>query len=151
MRTYTYRLRKSGAALIACNVLAHLYRRKGIHTLLRAFSLLRAGSVLRIVGIGPEKQRLEQLAAALELTGRVQFLGQLPFDALVAEYRNASVFALPTTQEGFGIVFLEAMASSLPIVACRAASVPEVVGDGLLVAPDDHEALADALRQLLDD
>ena len=51
--------------------------------------------------------------------------------ALVAEYRNATLFALPTEQEGFGIVFLEAMASSLPIVATRVAAVPEVVSDGV--------------------
>jgi len=72
----------------------------------------------------------------------------------MTEYRNAAIFALPTTQEGFGIVFLEAMASSLPVVAGRAAAVPQVVDEGvtaLLVDPDDPEALADNLVKLLDD
>jgi glycosyltransferase involved in cell wall biosynthesis len=131
---------------------AHLYRRKGLHTLLHAFAQTRPESVLRIVGIGPERRRLEHLAGELAIADRVQFLGQLSFKALAAEYRNASIFALPTSQEGFGIVFLEAMASSLPIVAGRAAAVPEVVDDGVsgfLVDPDDQKTLAQTLANLL--
>jgi glycosyltransferase involved in cell wall biosynthesis len=88
------------------------------------------------------------------LNDRVQFLGQISFKALIAEYRNASVFALPTSQEGFGIVFLEAMAASLPIVAGNAAAVPEVVRDGvtgILIRPDDREAIARAIQKLLDE
>jgi glycosyltransferase involved in cell wall biosynthesis len=71
----------------------------------------------------------------------------------MSEYRNAKIFALPTAQEGFGIVFLEAMAASLPIVAGRAAAVPEVVEEGvtaLLVDPSDDTALARSLETLLD-
>lgn len=142
-----------GPPRILC--VAHLYPRKGVDTLIRAFSLLREPrALLRITGIGPERRALEQLAHKLGIEDRVQFLGYLSFEELVAEYRNAAIFALPSTQEGFGIVFLEAMASSLPIVAGRAAAVPEVVADGvtaLLVDPDDAEELAENLTQLLDD
>ena len=132
---------------------AHLYPRKGVDTLLRAFARLRPAVALRIVGIGPEKSRLEQLTRALGIHDRVRFLGFLPFHDLTSEYRNATVFALPTAQEGFGIVFLEAMASSLPVVAGRAAAVPEVVEEGvtaLLVDPSDDAALAHSLETLLD-
>jgi len=132
---------------------AHLYPRKGVDTLLRAFARLRPNAVLRIVGIGPEKSRLEQLARTLGIDDRVRFLGLLPFHDLTSEYRNATVFALPSSQEGFGIVFLEAMASSLPIVAGRAAAVPEVVEEGataLLVDPCDDAALARSLETLLE-
>lgn len=132
---------------------AHLYPRKGVDTLLHAFAQVPTESVLRIVGIGPERQRLEHLAGELAIADRVHFLGQLSFKALAAEYRNATVFALPTSQEGFGIVFLEAMASSLPIVAGRAAAVPEVVNEGVngfLVDPDDHKTLAQTLARLLE-
>ena len=132
---------------------AHLYPRKGVDTLLRAFARLRTESVLRIVGVGPERQRLERLACELAIADRVHFLGQLSFRALAAEYRNAALFALPTSQEGFGIVFLEAMASSLPIVAGRAAAVPEVVNEGVngfLVDPDDQKTLAQTLGRLLE-
>jgi glycosyltransferase involved in cell wall biosynthesis len=132
---------------------AHLYPRKGVDRLLHAFARVRTESVLKIVGIGPERERLEHLARELAIADRVYFLGQLSFQALVAEYRNAAVFALPTSQEGFGIVFLEAMASSLPIVAGRAAAVPEVVKEGVngfLVDPDDREALARTVARLLE-
>jgi glycosyltransferase involved in cell wall biosynthesis len=141
-----------GPPRILC--VAHLYPRKGVDTLIRAFARLRGRAVLRIAGIGPERQTLEQLTHELGIEDHVQFRGHLPFEELIAEYRNAAIFALPSTQEGFGIVFLEAMASSLPVVAARAAAVPEVVADGvtaLLVDPDNAEQLAENLRSLLDD
>jgi glycosyltransferase involved in cell wall biosynthesis len=133
---------------------AHLYPRKGVDTLLRAFASVSGDAVLRIVGTGPERERLEHLARSLDIADRIHFLGHLPFAALVAEYRNAAIFALPTEQEGFGIVFLEAMASSLPIIATRVAAVPEVVSDGvtaLLTNPRDESALAQILETLLAD
>src|SRR6185295_11457174 len=80
---------------------AHLYPRKGIDTLLRAFRRLGGNATLRIVGRGPERRRLEALARELDIGERVRFLGHIPLRRLVAEYRNADVFALPTTQEGF--------------------------------------------------
>jgi glycosyltransferase involved in cell wall biosynthesis len=143
---------EDGPPRILC--VAHLYPRKGVDTLLRAFARVTADAVLRVVGNGPESERLVQLARDLGITSRVHFLGHLPFSDLAAEYRNAGIFALPTEQEGFGIVFLEAMASSLPIIATRAAAVPEVVADGvtaLLIDPGDETALAQAVENLLDD
>jgi len=130
---------------------AHLYPRKGVDTLLRAFAQVSADAVLRIVGTGPERDHLEHLAHTLGIASRVAFLGHLPFADLVAEYRNATIFALPTEQEGFGIVFLEAMASCLPIVATRVAAVPEVVADGLLIDPGDERALTESIERLLGD
>jgi glycosyltransferase involved in cell wall biosynthesis len=139
--------REDGPARIL--TVAHLYPRKGTDTLLRAFAKVSTDAVLRIVGTGRESERLIRLARDLAISDRVNFLGHLPFSALVTEYRNGTLFALPTEQEGFGIVFLEAMASSLPIVATRVAAVPEVVADGLLVDPGDETALAQALEMLL--
>jgi len=65
---------------------------------------------------------------------------------------SAHCFCLPTVQEGFGIVFAEAMAAGLPVVGCRAAAVPEIVEDrrtGLLVNPGSPDALATAMETLL--
>jgi glycosyltransferase involved in cell wall biosynthesis len=140
-----------GPPRILC--VAHLYPRKGIDTLLRAFVPLQERAILRVVGVGPERDRLEHLARDLAIADRVHFLGYLPLSALAAEYRNATIFALPSAQEGFGIVFLEAMASSLPVVAGRAAAIPEVVTEGvtaLLVDPQDEAALTRSLERLLD-
>ena len=133
---------------------AHLYPRKDVATLLAAMTRLKSDSALKIIGTGPERARLERRARDLGLDGRVAFLGHVSFERLAAEYRGADVFCLPSRQEGFGIVFLEAMAAGLPVVAARAAAVPEVVEDGecgILVPPGDADALSTALDRLLGD
>ena len=148
--------RASDGATILC--VARHYPRKHIADLLRALPAVRQ-AVPRaravIVGDGPEHAALRALAAELRLGDAAQFLGSLPDDAQVARcYRQADVFCLPSVQEGFGIVFLEAMAAGLPIVAARSAAIPEVVPDaqaGVLVAPGDSAALAAALSALLQD
>jgi glycosyltransferase involved in cell wall biosynthesis len=88
------------------------------------------------------------------LRDRVEFLGTVSRRELADRYRRATVFCLPSRQEGFGIVFLEAMAHARPIVAARAAAVPETVADGevgILAGPNDPEAFAQALATLLGD
>lgn len=127
------------------------YPRKRIDVLLRAAALLRARIPeleVRIVGGGPEAARLLRLWRDLRLQGTVQWLGDVTPGQLAAEYNGADAFCLPSVQEGFGIVFLEAMAAGKPIVAARAAAVPEVVHSGLLVEPENEDALADALDRL---
>ena len=134
---------------------ARMYPRKRLSDLLHAAAVLRArvpGIQVRIVGRGPEWEALVRLHAALGLGDSVVLLGDLTRERLAEEYVNASVFCLPSVQEGFGIVFLEAMAAELPVVACRIAAVPEVVLDattGLLVGPRDPGALAEALERLI--
>jgi glycosyltransferase involved in cell wall biosynthesis len=134
---------------------AHMYPRKNLATLLRAYALLAKQGVPFqgwMVGEGPCRQMWERLRDSLGLQDRVEFLGTIPRRALVDRYRRAGVFCLPSRQEGFGIVFLEAMANAKPIVAARAAAVPETVTDGevgLLADPDDPEGLARHLAALL--
>lgn len=136
---------------------ARFYRRKRLDLLVEAFARVRRHQPearLVLVGDGPERRRVRSRIRALGLEAAVDAPGAVGWRALVAAYAHADVFALPSVQEGFGIVFLEAMAAGLPIVAARAAAVPEVVPDGevgLLVPPDDVAALADALGALLAD
>jgi len=128
-----------------------LYRRKRVDVLLRAASALRgriAGLAVRIVGDGPRAAPLRQLADGLKLGGVVTFLGDVSRTRLAEEYRRASVFCLPSVQEGFGIVLLEAMAAAKPIVASRAAAIPEVAPHAMLVQPDDAEVLAAGIESL---
>jgi glycosyltransferase involved in cell wall biosynthesis len=148
--------RASDGATILC--VARQYPRKHIADLLRALPAVRrtvpaARAVL--VGDGPEHGALRALAADLGIADAVEFRGAVPGDDDVARlYRHADVFCLPSVQEGFGIVFLEAMASGLPVVAARSAAIPEVIPDGqagLLVAPGNPGALAEALVELLQD
>ena len=137
---------------------ARQYRRKNTRTLLDALPRVAAQVPdvrCRIVGGGPELPALHRRVRALELGGRVELLGAVPDDGAVrAEYARADCFCLPTLQESFGIVFLEAMAAGLPVVASDRAAVPEVVPHGeagLLVDPEDPDALAGALVRVLTD
>ena len=136
---------------------ARMYPRKRLEDLLRAGRVLKDSipdAQIRIVGRGPEWDSLVRAHADLGLGDSVRLLGDVSRERLGEEYVNADVFCLPSVQEGFGIVFLEAMAAGLPVVACRAAAVPEVVRDGVtgvLTPPRDPAALAEALETLLRD
>lgn len=130
------------------------YPRKRLDILLRAAALLRdriPELEVRIVGNGQEFKKLQRLCLELRLDSTVRWLGDIGRSALAGEYTRADVFCLPSGQEGFGIVFLEAMAAGKPIVAARAAAVPEVVHHGILVEPENPEALADAIFRLYRD
>jgi phosphatidyl-myo-inositol dimannoside synthase len=134
---------------------ARMYPRKRLEDLLRASAILRTRiprAQIRIVGEGPESARLRLLHRELGLDDTVVFLGEVTRSSLAVEYTIAHCFCLPTIQEGFGLVFAEAMAAGLPVVACRAAAVPELVEDGrtgLLVGPRNPAELAHALETLL--
>ena len=145
--------RSSDGATILC--VARQYPRKHMGDLLRALAIVRRAvpsARAVIAGDGPEHTALRALAADLGLNEATVFTGALPDEELERLYRHADVFCLPSVQEGFGIVFLEAMACGLPIVATTSAAIPEVVPDrqaGRLVRPGDVEALAHALVELL--
>jgi len=125
-----------------------MYRRKRVDVLLRAAALLGGRIRIRIVGDGPCAAQWRSLTHALHLEQTVTWLGDVPRSRLVEEYRRADIFCLPSVQEGFGIVLLEAMAAGIPIVAARAAAIPEVVPHGVLVDPDNADALAAGLLEL---
>lgn len=131
------------------------YPRKNVVTLIHATAILRRqipDIEVRIASKGPEWENLRNLAQELDLNDNVTFLGYVPYQQLVSEYIYCDVFCLPSLQEGFGIVFAEAMASCKPIVASRASSTPELIEDGvegLLATPLDAEDLARKLADLL--
>jgi glycosyltransferase involved in cell wall biosynthesis len=128
-----------------------LYRRKRVGVLLGAAAALRSripNLEVRIVGDGPCAPMLRRLARELKLENTVVWLGGVPRAELVAEYNRADLFCLPSVQEGFGIVLLEAMAAAKPIVASRAAAIPEVAPHAILVEPENREALAAGIETL---
>ncbi|MCZ8191328.1 MAG: glycosyltransferase family 4 protein [Microcystis sp. LE19-338.1B] len=131
------------------------YPRKNVATLIRAAAILRRqipDVEVRIASKGPEWNNLRRLAQELNLEQNVTFLGYLSYQELIQEYLDCQVFCLPSLQEGFGLVFAEAMASYKPIVASRSSSTPELIEDGvqgLLANPLDAEDLASKLAEVL--
>jgi glycosyltransferase involved in cell wall biosynthesis len=132
-------------------------RYKGIDSVLRALAQIAAShpsARYEIVGDGSDRGRLEALARELGVADRVRFLGRATPAALAEAYARCSFFAMPSSKEGFGIVFLEAALFGKPSIGGRHGGTPEVVIDGqtgLLVDREDVSALCDALRTLLDD
>jgi glycosyltransferase involved in cell wall biosynthesis len=128
-----------------------LIARKGYDLLLRALASLSGTTPphLVIAGSGPEEAALHNLAAELGLGGRVHFLG---YHRDVADvHASCDIFCGPSRAEAFGLVFAEAGYFGRPVVATRVGGIPEVVRDGetgLLVPPDDIDALAGAIGRL---
>ena len=108
-----------------------------------------------IIGDGPQRQHFLDLAQHLGLAGKVILPGSVPAALLPSYYAACDLFVLPSTKEGFGIVFLEAMAHAKPCIGAHAGGVPEVIRDGLtglLVDPSDlPRSLPDAILRLLSD
>ncbi len=127
------------------------YRRKRVGLLLEAAAKLREAIPtleIRIVGNGPCDAAWRTQAVHLKLENTVTWLGDISRAALAAEYNRAQIFCLPSVQEGFGIVLLEAMAAGKPIVAPRAAAIPEVAPHAALVEPESAGPLAAGILAL---
>lgn len=125
------------------------------YLLVRLGELARSGVpfFLVLAGDGEMREALAALAAR-ELPGRHRFLGRVPREELGAVYGAGDVFAFPGIRESLGMVYLEAQAAGLPVVALADGGVPEVVDDGrtgLLVAPGDDAGYRQALQALLGD
>jgi glycosyltransferase involved in cell wall biosynthesis len=119
----------------------------------REVSAAVPGASLRIVGDGDDRARLEQKAAALELGDRVIFLGPLEPDALLREYQRCTAFVMPSRDEGFGFVFVEAMRAARACVGSRGAAA-EIIADedtGLLVDAGDPAQLFQSVIRMLRD
>jgi len=105
-----------------------------------------------IVGDGPARERLERMAAEMGLAGRVEFTGHVSDHELGRRYRESDVFLLPSTVEGFGIVYAEAMIHGLPVVAGDRDAAQELVQNGrtgLVVDPTSEKMIADAVVTIL--
>jgi glycosyltransferase involved in cell wall biosynthesis len=136
----------------------HLVARKRHADVMRALAVLaKRHPTLRyvIVGDGPERVALEGLAARLAVSERVDFRGQLPPAQAIEEARRCTLFAMPSTEEAFGVAYIEAMAGGVPAIGCRGEPGPEEIaaaGDGfVLVPPGDIERLTQRIDELLSD
>lgn len=147
----------SGQVILTIGRAAATERYKGTDDLIRAVSQLRSEFPdlhLVAIGGGDDLSRLQKLADENGSASTVHFLQRLSRDELAACYARADVFAMPSVGEGFGLVFLEAMAFGKPVVAAACGGALDLVHDGsngLLVPERDSVALANALRRLLQD
>lgn len=126
---------------------------KGVDLLLHALGNLKELPwELTVVGDGPQRSPLENLAFNLDIDDRVHFIGWKKNEALVAQYHCANVFTYPSRHEGMPNAVLEAMASGLPVIATDIAGNEELVipgKTGLLVEPENQQDLEKALRKLI--
>ena len=130
---------------------ARLTDQKGIDVAIRALAALPDDTVLVVLGDGPERATLVRLARELGLERRVFLLGRVP--DVGAWLDRATLLVHPARWEGFGLAVLEAMLAGLPVVATNVSALPELVVDGetgLLVPPDDAEALARGIARGLE-
>lgn len=128
---------------------------KGHAALLRSFakaSQAVSDSRLEIIGDGPELRHLVRLASDLGIADKVAFRGRQTREFVADAMRRCSVFALPSTYEGLGCVYLEAMACGKAVIACRGQGIEELIEDrrtGILVSAGNDFELGNALRELL--
>lgn len=151
----------TGRKVVVC--VSRLMPRKGQDVLIRALPEIRRrvpDAALLIVGGGPDMPRLQRLAVDAGCAGDVRFAGSVPWEELPAHYAAGDVFAMPSRTrfggldvEGLGIVYLEAAAVGLPVVAGRSGGAPEAVRDGetgLVVDGTEVAAVATAVAELLE-
>jgi glycosyltransferase involved in cell wall biosynthesis len=141
--------------------LGNLIRRKGLHTLLEAIGPGQNGILpykLDVVGsleAEPDyAQKMRKRAEIFHLRSQVVFHGSLDQESLRAKLRSAHVLVVPSTYEGFGIVYLEGMAFGLPAIGTTAGGASEIIQDGengYLIQPGDAKALAERLTRLAND
>jgi len=135
----------------------NLIRIKGHELLLRAVAAIASSHPqleCRIIGDGLERARLQGLARELRVEDRIRFMGRRSRAEVAQAMRECTVFALPSSYEGLGCVYLEAMSAERPTIGCRGQGIDEVIRhaeNGWLIQPKDLGELTSALQRLLAD
>jgi glycosyltransferase involved in cell wall biosynthesis len=129
-----------------------LNQQKGIELLLRALAVTTSKPSLDVVGDGPDGERLKALAGQLEIADRVNWVGALPQEKLREYYRSATALVVPSTNEGLGLVAVEAQLCETPVIAFHSGGLSDVVADGrtgVLIEDISASALAQGIDSLL--
>lgn len=135
----------------------HLIPLKGHRYVLEAVAQLKQELPdirYRVIGDGAARADLERQVRDLGIGEQVSFLGRLPHHELAPHYASCDIFVLPSSPEGFGIVYLEAMSFGKSVIGCQGEGISEIIEDGrtgVLVPPQDAAALVDAIRGLAHD
>ena len=131
-----------------------LIRRKGFDLLLDALGILRERGLcpeVKIIGRGEEEPALRSQAEALGVARQVEFTGFRPREEIAEIFHSADAFVLASRRETFGVVYVEAMAAGLPVIATACGGPEDFVSEknGVLVPAEDPSALADAMERLM--
>lgn len=133
----------------------HLIPSKRTEITIRAFAQLKEQYpklTLKIIGSGPLRKNLEELCRQLKVESAVTFTGQLPNQDVAAAMRTASYFVMASKPEGFGIVYLEAMAAGCVAIGTAGQGIADVIADGVngfLVPADDVDAVASVIERCI--
>jgi glycosyltransferase involved in cell wall biosynthesis len=136
-------------------VVGNLLAGKGQELVLRAFARIgKLHPALRctLIGEGADRDRLIALTKDLGISDRVEFLGRRSREEVAAAMRNCTIFILPSRYEGLGCVYLEAMASAKPVIACHGQGIDEIIHhgrNGWLIPVDGLEPLVEGMQTLL--
>lgn len=161
LERYVPAVRRHEPALLLS--VGRLVEKKGFEYLIKACRRLKDQHrefVCRIIGPGPERLTLESLIDQLSLQDTVELCGAMPHEQVMEQYGQATLFVLPCIQghdgslDGIPNVLPEAMAAQVPVITTPVSAIPELVENevnGILVPPQDDEALAEAMVRLLDD
>jgi len=134
---------------------SHLIKTKGIDLNLKVISKLKRkypNIIYLIIGEGKEKKNLKELVNKLNLQNMVKFIGEVSHYKVMKFMAACDIFSLPSWNEGFGIVYIEAMAQGKPVIGCQGEGIEDFVEHGktgLLVKPKDVDSLVKALDFLL--
>ena len=150
------RNRPDGTASHTVKILsmARLVAGKGVDIIVRAMAALPEHVHLTVAGDGDQRVELQKLVDQLGLGGRVWFAGWMSGQEKQQLLDDADIFCLPSTYDAFPMSMVEAMANGIPVVAVRWGGIPDMVAHklaGILVDQAQPEAIADAIRQLLDE
>ncbi len=134
---------------------SRLVSKNGVDILIQAFAKLKNQDYkLRILGDGPERERLAKLARDLGVSSRTSFLGQVSIEKIPEHLASAEIFVRASRSEGLGNSFLEAMSAGLPIIGTPVGGIPDFLRDGetgIFTKVDDPSDLAEKIKLLLED
>ncbi|MFH1457272.1 MAG: glycosyltransferase family 4 protein [Patescibacteria group bacterium] len=138
---------------------SRLVEKNGIEYLIKAVKLLITNygfldTKLLIAGDGPLKNKLEKIVSELDLDNKIEFLGEVKFEKIKEYYAIADIFCRPSLSEGFGNVFVEAMAAEVPVIATPVGGIPDFLKDretGWFCEVQNSASIADKIVYILDE
>ncbi len=146
---------KSDREQVSLLQVGHLIERKKVDVTIRAFQKIKAShpeATLNVIGSGGELSALQELCRQLGLLDSVCFFGEIPNQAVLAEMAKARFFVMPSVREGFGIVYLEAMACGCVTIGTEDEGIADFIVDGengFLVPPESPDAIVEKIEACL--